>query len=147
MNGDDAMTPSANKILIVDDDKDAITFIGSLIRSSGMVPIAAGSMAEGLREVQKSAPRCIILNCMMCGEEGICLYRALKTDEALKKVPVIMLSSIRRETVLRSGILSDALAEQAIPEPEAFLTNPPDAGALIDTVQLLTHGEKTASDD
>lgn len=141
------MTPSANKILIVDDDKDAITFIGSLIRSSGMVPIAAGSMAEGLREVQKSAPRCIILNCMMCGEEGICLYRALKTDEALKKVPVIMLSSIRRETVLRSGILSDALAEQAIPEPEAFLTNPPDAGALIDTVQLLTHGEKTASDD
>jgi hypothetical protein len=75
---------------------------------------------------------------MMCDEEGICMYRTLKTDEALKEVPVIMLSSIRRYTVLRSGILSDALTDQAIPEPEAFLTNPPDADALIDTVQWLT---------
>jgi CheY-like chemotaxis protein len=145
--GADDMTPSGNKILIVDDDKDAVTFIGSLIRSFGMEPISAGSMEEGLRKARKSAPQCIILNCMMCGDEGICLYRALKTDAAFKQVPVIMLASIRRDTVLRSGVLSDARAEQTIPEPEAFLTYPPDAEALMDTVQALTREPRAAPED
>lgn len=132
------MTDHQRKILIVDDDPDSVLFLGGLLRSQGMEPVSAGSMEEGLQAVRTSAPSCIILNCMMCGEEGICMYRALKTDEALKKVPVIMLSSIRRYTVLRSGVLSDALSDETIPEPEAFLTHPPDADALIGTVQSLT---------
>jgi CheY-like chemotaxis protein len=132
------MPAHPRKVLIVDDDPDSVIFLGSLIRSQGMEPLSAGNMEEGLRKARTSSPCCIILNCMMCGEEGICMYRTLKTDETLKKVPVIMLSSIRRYTVLRYGVLSDALTDQAIPEPEAFLTNPPDADALIGTVQWLT---------
>ncbi len=138
------MTPPQPRVLIVDDDADAVLFMCSLLRSQGMEPVAAGSMSEGLEQVRTSRPRCIILNCMMCGEEGICLYRALKTDDAFKTVPVIMLSSIRRDTVLRSGILDDVSTERSIPEPEAFLTNPPDADALVGTVQWLTRGPGSA---
>ncbi|MFZ7125377.1 MAG: response regulator [Desulfobacterales bacterium] len=138
------MTACPGKILIVDDDSDSVTYIGSLIRSHGLEPVTAGSMEEGLREVRKSPPLCVILNCMMCGEDGICFYRALKTDQAFRKVPVIMISSIRRDTILRSGVLSTAQADQTIPEPEAFLANPPDAEALILAVEKLTSRPESA---
>jgi CheY-like chemotaxis protein len=139
------MTSASHKILVVDDDPDAVTFIGSLLRSFGMEPVAAGCMADGLCAAHRACPCCIILNGLMCGEEGLCLYRTLRTDARLKDVPVILLSNIRGDTWRRSGVFSETAAQPSIPEPEAFLAHPPDAEALRDTLLRLTRGAGPAA--
>ena len=46
-------------------------------------------------------PSVIILNMMMPGESGIRLYQQLKQDETLRQIPVIMLSTLDKDTFLK----------------------------------------------
>ena len=126
------------RVLIVDDDKNQSLLLRSLMQANGYKPLLAGSKPEGVKMAEREKPSCIILNCMMCGEEGFCLYRHFKSVAAFREVPVIMLSSVSRDILFRYRSPAGAFGGREAPEPEAFLKSPPDIGELVDTVQRLT---------
>ena len=132
------------RVLIVDDDKNQALMLRSLMQANGYKPLLAGSKPEGVKMAEREKPSCIILNCMMCGEEGFCLYRHFKSELAFREVPVIMLSSVSREILFRFRSQAGAFGGREAPEPEAFLKSPPDIGELVDTVARLT-GSKASS--
>lgn len=126
------------RVLIVDDDKNQALLLRSLMQAKGYKPLMAGSKPEGVKMAEREKPSCIILNCMMCGEEGFCLYRHFKSEIAFRDVPVIMLSSVSRDLLFRFRIRTGAIGGRLSPEPEAFLKSPPDIGELMETVERLT---------
>jgi CheY-like chemotaxis protein len=126
------------KILIIDDDPDTVLLLRSILEAEGFEIASAGSRPAGVVGAKLEKPCCIILNCMMCGDEGLCTYRCFKTDNSIKDIPVIMLSSIAKETVMRSRFFKQSPEERRIPQPDAFLYNPPETDDLIETVHLLT---------
>ena len=132
------------RVLIVDDDKNQALLLRSLMQANGFKPLLAGSKPEGVRMAEREKPSCIILNCMMCGEEGFCLYRYFKSETAFQDVPVIMLSAVSREILFRYRSMAGAFGGRQAPEPEAFLKSPPDVDELVDTVERLTGSEPTA---
>jgi CheY-like chemotaxis protein len=132
------------RVLIVDDDKNQALLLRSLMQANGYKPLLAGSKPEGVKMAEREKPSCIILNCMMCGEEGFCLYRHFKSELAFRDVPVIMLSSVRRDILFRFRSQAGAFGGLEAPEPEAFLRSPPDIGELVDTVARLT-GSRASS--
>jgi CheY-like chemotaxis protein len=132
------------RVLIVDDDKNQALLLRSLMQANGYKPLLAGSKPEGVKMAEREKPSCIILNCMMCGEEGFCLYRHFKSEVAFRDVPVIMLSSLNRDTLFRFRSQASAFGGREAPEPEAFLKSPPDIGELVDTVARLT-GSRASS--
>ena len=132
------------RVLIVDDDKNQALLLRSLMQAKGFKPLLAGSKPEGVRMAEREKPSCIILNCMMCGEEGFCLYRFFKSEIAFRDVPVIMLSAVSREILFRYRSMAGAFGGRQAPEPEAFLKSPPDVDELVDTVERLTGSEPTA---
>jgi CheY-like chemotaxis protein len=108
------------------------------MQANGYKPLLAGSKPEGVKLAAREKPSCIILNCMMCGEEGFCLYRHFKSEAAFRDVPVIMLSSVSRDIIFSYRSPAGAFGVREAPEPEAFLKSPPDIGELVDTVERLT---------
>ena len=140
------------RVLIVDDDKNQALLLRSLMQANGYKPLLAGSKPEGVKMAEREKPSCIILNCMMCGEEGFCLYRHFKSEDLFRDVPVIMLSSVSRDILFRFRSQAGAFGGREAPEPEAFLKTPPDIGELVETVARLIESRaspaiESASDD
>ena len=129
------------KVLVVDDEPDLRIFVSNLLDSDGFSPILAKNKTEGLRKAIEENPAVIILDMMMPGESGIQMYRDLKREEKLKHVPVIMLSTIDRETFCKFHIVRGSPLDKVTLEPDAFLEKPLEAKDFINLVRTLTTKE------
>ena len=88
----------AKKILIVDDDPDAILFISTVLEDHGYRTVDARNGLEGLEAVRKEQPDLVLLDLMMPQKSGISLLCDMKTDETLREIPVIMVTGVAGET-------------------------------------------------
>jgi CheY-like chemotaxis protein len=80
----------------------------------------------------------IILDVMMPNEDGLQLYRDLKEDLRLKRIPVIMVSSVGKNTFLQYQRSTCTLPEADATAPGAYLKKPLNAEELIGWVHALT---------
>lgn len=114
----------SKKVLIVDDDPDVRLFNTTVVEESGYTPIEASNGEEGLKMLKKTAPDLVVLDVLMPKQSGIRLYRELKTDKALTRIPVIILSGVAKRTFLRSQKALTEFGDQPVPEPESYLEKP-----------------------
>lgn len=85
----------SKKILIVDDDIDVITIIETILKKEGFTVISATNKAEGMQKIKEEKPDLAILDVMMTTHyEGFELAKELTDDPELKKMPVLMQTSI-----------------------------------------------------
>jgi CheY-like chemotaxis protein len=131
------------KILVVDDEPEMQIFLSNLLHTRGFDPVIAESGAAELNKIIAEIPDLIILNMMRYRDRQSLLYRILKTDEKLKAIPVIMLSSLDRRTFFHFQRLKKSPVGGALPEPEAFILKPPEAEELLQVVQTLTGSLKS----
>lgn len=129
------------KVLIVDDELDMRIFLCNLLGGCGYDAIDAPNRQDGLRKAKAEKPALIILDVTMPREEGIQLYRELKESPKLRKIPVIMVSSIGQKTFrqYQKTYCTLPLGDAAGP-PGAYLKKPLNADELIGWVQTLTAG-------
>lgn len=87
------------KILIVDDDPDFIE-IGKLsLEGKGYRVLSASTGKEGWEMVEQEAPDLVILDLMMEDlDAGMALAGKIKGHPRYQAIPVLMLTSISRET-------------------------------------------------
>ena len=78
------------KILVVDDDPDICTVLGTFLRQSGYAMFSAASAVEGLRGLFNERPNLILLDVMMPGMDG---WEMAARVRELSDVPMIMLSA------------------------------------------------------
>lgn len=125
----------ARKILVVDDELDVRTFVSTLLETNGFKPIVAQDGIQGLDMARKNKPSLIILDIMMPRESGITLYRELKSDPELKKIPIVMLSALSKKTFFHSQKVLDQYKGEKIPEPQAYIEKPPEPDELLQIIQ------------
>jgi CheY-like chemotaxis protein len=127
-----------NKILVVDDDPDARIFISNLLNSHGFDPIIAETRTQGLRKAIDANPAVIVIDMMMTNEGGIQMYKDLKRDPQLSRIPVIMLAAINRKLFFKwhklhrlkfSGTESDVYLEKPLEAEELIRVTTRLAGA------------------
>lgn len=133
------------KILVVDDEPEMQIFLSNLLSTCGFDPIVAESGTAELSELVSDIPDLIILNMMCYRDRQFLLYRTLKTDEKLRTIPVIMLSSLERRTFFHYQRFKNAPVGGALPEPEGFILKPPEAEELLTVVQRLTGSMESQS--
>ena len=82
-------------------------------------------------------------------ETGIQMYRELKEHEALKNVPVIMVSTIDKKIFSFYQKFRGVSRRKGIPDPGAYLEKPLEADELIKLVRTLTTSDECclAGDD
>jgi CheY-like chemotaxis protein len=132
------------KVLIVDDEPDMRFFLCNLLGGCGYATIPAGDRRDGLRKAKRERPALIILDVMMPNKDGLQLYRDLKEDRRLKRIPVIMVSSIGKNTFLQYQRSYCTLPEADAASPAAYLKKPLNAEELVGWVHTLTAAGPTA---
>ena len=120
----------ANKkrILIVDDDVNFVESNKDLLEASGYAVIFAHDGTSGLELAKKEKPDLMILDVMMAtNTEGFEISRKIPETPELRKMPVLMVTGIRREMNLPFGFEPDetwlpvnSVFEKPI-EPETLL--------------------------
>jgi len=81
------------RILVVDDDRDTLTFLKENLKRAGYRVVTAETGEEGLDEFRHNMPDLVILDVMMPGMDGWEVLRRIKSGPRSGKVPVIMLTA------------------------------------------------------
>ncbi len=81
------------KVLIVDDDVDALAIARLRLKQDGYIITSAGSGREGLAKARGDSPDLILLDVQMPGRSGFEVCEELKSDQELCNIPVIFLSA------------------------------------------------------
>jgi CheY-like chemotaxis protein len=120
------------RILVVDDEADMRIFVATVVETGGFLPVCAEDGTAALALARSEPPALVILDVMMPGiDDGIQTYQQFKTDEMLKRIPIIMLSAIAQKTFFHAVRMLRPHRGRAISEPEAYMEKPPDANELI----------------
>lgn len=106
---------SSNKVLIVDDEPAIRDMLRMALELDGNICLEAGSAIEAMPLIVDEKPDLILLDWMMPEVSGLELVRRLKRDDALKEIPVIMLTAKAEEQNAVSGL--DAGADDYISKP------------------------------
>ncbi len=107
------------KILIVDDEPDAIEFITYNLKKYGYEVQSALDGIEAFKVLTTYLPDVIITDIMMPYMNGIEFCRKLKNDERLKDVPVFFLSATNDDIHVISAMTSGGafyISKPIIPE-------------------------------
>ena len=129
------------KILIVDDETDAISFVGSVLEDNGYDYISAQNGIEGLELAKNEKPDLILLDLIMPEKSGIMMFQELKKDPELEATPIIIVSGASEVTgvdfrnfmfkkPLRKRDSSDSKEKSQFFKPNDFVEKPvdPDEG-------------------
>ena len=86
---------SGQRLILVVEDNDAnYALMRRLLESTGLWTIErATTVDEGLAFLQQRRPAVILLDLDLPGTEGLALARAVKGDEALRSIPIIVVSA------------------------------------------------------
>jgi CheY-like chemotaxis protein len=114
----------SKKVLVVDDDPDVRSFVVTVLEENQYMPLVAQDGIEGLEMIEKEHPDLVILDVLMPRGSGIRLYRNLKTDENLKKIPIIMFTGIALRSFLKSQKVLDEFKGGEVPKPDIYLEKP-----------------------
>jgi len=124
------------KILVVDDDMDFIEICKLSLEDRGYQVLSAFSAKEGWKMVEKQEPNLIIMDLMMERlDSGMALSQQLKGHPQYAAIPILMLTSIARDTGMdftpRTG---EDLKQLNVDD---YSTKPIKAQALLEKVEKL----------
>ena len=86
-------------VLIVEDELTIAELLADVLRDEGHEVSVAGNGRQALQIAARTRPTVVMTDFMMPVMDGPAFIQALSTDETLKDVPIIMMSSLPESTV------------------------------------------------
>ena len=81
------------KVLVVDDEPDAVELIAFNLKGAGMEVITAADGAEALKKAAQQSPDLIVLDVMLPEVDGLEVCKVLRRDAKTSAVPILMLTA------------------------------------------------------
>src|SRR5690349_8186527 len=95
-------TPNRNdmkpRILIVDDEPDALEVLSFKLREAGYGVVVATNGAEALTTARSERPALIVLDLMLPEVDGLEVCKILRRDPVTASIPILMLTARAAET-------------------------------------------------
>ncbi len=89
----------AEKIMVVDDEKEIRDLLSIYLAEDGYDVIAAASGAEAIDLAQSERPQVILMDVKMPGIDGVETCKRLKGKERTRSIPVIMVTAYQDRDV------------------------------------------------
>ncbi len=116
------------KVLAIDDERDILEFLDTLLSSRGIDVITAIDGEAGFERAVRESPGMILLDIMMPDMDGHEVCRKLKSDPQTAQIPVLMLTAMNR---VRD--ISRAMREGA----DGFMAKPFHNRSLVEAVETM----------
>ena len=81
------------KILVIDDEPDAVELVEFNLRSAGYEVVTAADGAEALKKAKAHSPDLVVLDVMLPEVDGLEVCKILRRDPATSGIPLIMLTA------------------------------------------------------
>src|SRR5208282_1523441 len=81
------------KILVVDDEPEAVELLEFNLKQAGYAVATAGDGAEALKRARAHTPDMIVLDVMLPEMDGFEICKSLRLDSSTAKIPIIMLTA------------------------------------------------------
>ena len=94
----------AKQILVIDDDPVVVKYLTTLFSDNGYDTDTASNGVEGLEKLKANKPDLVTLDLEMPEEWGSRLYRNMAKDDALKDIPVIVISGMAGRHAVKSAV-------------------------------------------
>ncbi len=118
----------ARRILIADDDLEALRLIGLMLERKGYEIAAAASGEQALKKIEEQLPDLIILDVMMPGVDGYEVARLLRENPQTAPIPILFFTA-------KSSITDKIAGFQA--GGDDYLTKPIHPAELLSRVEVL----------
>jgi CheY-like chemotaxis protein len=125
------MTDHPKTVLVVDDDPDAREFLSTVLQDNGFAAPAAKDGTEAMAMIEQAPPDLVALDITMPEKSGVAVYRRLKEDEQLKKIPVIIVTGVSDDF---KRFIS---TRRQVPPPEGYISKPVDHAEFLKMVRDL----------
>ena len=83
----------AQRILVVDDDRQIVRLVQSYLQQSGFTVLTAYDGEEALHALRREKPDLVVLDLMLPRRDGLEITRIVRNDEALAAIPILMLTA------------------------------------------------------
>ena len=81
------------RVMIIEDDPDMIDLLTVILKRGGFEPVSGLGGQEGLRVLREQGADLILLDLMMDDMSGWHVLELVKQDEALRMIPVLIVSA------------------------------------------------------
>jgi len=106
---------SSNRIVVIEDEEDILELISYNLERAGFVTEGATSGEAGLELVRKGRQDLVVLDLMLPGMSGLEVCRHLRSDDATRSIPILIVSAKGEESDIVSGL--DAGADDYVSKP------------------------------
>jgi len=117
-----------SKILIIDDDPDALETMAAVLETRDYQVLTALSGAEGISKAVKEKPDLIMMDVLMPEVDGFATCKMIKENEEIKNIPVILLTGTGMVGDMEKGFAAGA---------SDFMIKPIDWDALFLKIKKL----------
>lgn len=117
-------------ILLIEDEADIRSVYAEVLRDAGYKVAEASTGEEGLSAALNDPWDLLLLDIMLPKIDGLEILRKIRTQPALGKKPVILLTNLGREAVIKEGfeqgangylIKSDMTPDKVVEHVKSFL--------------------------
>lgn len=124
-------------VLIIEDEADIRAQVSAILEDDYQV-VEADGHDSGIAKARSAGPKVIVLDVCMPGKDGFEVFRTLSEDDALKTIPVIMLTGVADATGLRFS--AEEMGQYFGREPSTYLEKPVNPNALLEAVKKASGG-------
>jgi DNA-binding response OmpR family regulator len=96
-------SPTGKKVLVVDDEDSIREIYRRELQTRGYTVVAAPDGEEGLLKAGEESPDIVLLDIMLPKMSGIDVLKALKENQLTKNIPVLLLTNLGEETIIKEG--------------------------------------------
>lgn len=97
------------KILLIDDDDTLITVFSTALQKDGFETVTAPDGKTGIEKAKSENPDLVLLDQVLPDISGNDVLVKLKSEEATKNIPVIILSNFSQEELVKQALNAGAL--------------------------------------
>jgi len=121
--------------LIIDDEPDITTYLGTLLSDHGFEVRTANAADDGLALARVQAPDVILLDVMMPERGGLSTLIAIRKDEGLRSIPVILVTGVQQSLTADYRAFLDRFKHY---HPDGYVEKPVDPDTLLGLVESVT---------
>ena len=89
------------KVCIVDDEASIREIYETALRQSGFDVVTAIDGEDGYRVIVSEKPDIVLVDIMMPKIDGIALMKALKADESMSRIPLVVMTNVDDQSVVK----------------------------------------------
>jgi DNA-binding response OmpR family regulator len=87
------MSESSKRAVYIEDEPEMVELVQIILGRAGFEVIGAGNGLSGLEQARRELPDLVLLDLMLPDMDGWQVYHAIRADEALKGIPVIVITA------------------------------------------------------